>query len=96
MEIETGKALLIVSIKNPNRLSAGFTRDYFLVDIHDYSRAVDALRHYEDSIEMEDIVDTTSGAIAILNNANINFEHVIEGRKFFFTNEIEIEEEMEN
>lgn len=88
MEKETGRALLIVSIENPNRLNAAVTEDYFLVDIHDYHKAVEALTKYEESTEVEDIVDNTSGAISILKRADIDFERIIEGRRFFFNNEI--------
>lgn len=88
MEKDTNKALLIVSIENPNRLNAPVTEDYFLVDINDYRKAVEVLRKYEESENPEDIVDTTSGAIIILNKAGIEYERIIEGRRFFFDNEV--------
>ena len=88
MEKDTGRALLIVSIENPNRLNAAVTEDYFLVDIHDYRKAMEALIRHEESTDVEDIIDTTSGAIAVLNHAKIDFERIIEGRRFFFSNEI--------
>jgi len=88
MEKDTGRALLIVSIENPNRLNAAVTEDYFLVDIHDYRKAMEALIKCEESTNVNDIVDTISGAIAVLNNAKIDFERIVDGRRFFFTNEI--------
>lgn len=88
MEKDTNRAILIVSISNPNRLNASNTEDFFLVSGEDYAKAVTALARYEESEDVDDIVDSTSGARTILIAAGIDFEHVMEGRRFFFDNAI--------
>lgn len=88
MEKDTNVAILIVAISNPNRLNAPDTEDFFLVSVDDYAKAVDALSKYEESEDADDIVDSTSGAMVILAAAGIDFEHVMEGRRFFFDNTI--------
>jgi hypothetical protein len=93
MEKNTDKAVLIVSIENETRLRAGVTDDFFLVNITDYQKAVDALKKYEGSDDPDDFVTTTSGAVAILNNAKIDYEHIIEGRRFYFSNTVAVEKE---
>jgi len=82
MEKDTNKSILIVSIDNKNRLNATITEDYFLVDSRDYQKAVDA---FEDADEM---VFTTSGAMAILNGAGVDYERVIQGQRLFFKNNV--------
>jgi Fe-S cluster assembly iron-binding protein IscA len=93
MEKNTDKAVLIVSIENENRLRAGVTDDFFLVNVMDYKKAVDALKKYENGDNPAGIVDTTSGAMSILNNAKIDYEHIIEGRRFFFSNDLVADKE---
>jgi len=88
MEKDTNRAILVVSITNPNRLNAVDTEDFFLVDINDYSRASKVLREKEESDNVEDIIDSTSGAIQVLVANGISFERVIEGRRFFFDNSV--------
>ena len=88
MEKDTNRAILIVSISNPNRLNASNTEDFFLVSVDDYAKAVTTLASYEESEDVDDIVDSTSGARTILIAAGIDFEHVMEGRRFFFDNTI--------
>jgi Fe-S cluster assembly iron-binding protein IscA len=80
MEKDTEKAIIIVNIDNKNRINATITEDYFLVDIQDYQKAVDA---FDDTEEM---VFTTSGAMQILSKAGIDYERILEGQKFFFKN----------
>lgn len=88
MEKDTDKAILIVSISNPNRLNAVDTEDFFLVNTKDYIRAVRVLKAKEESDNIGDIVDTTSGVIQVLVANGIDFERVVEGRRFFFSNEV--------
>lgn len=80
MEKDTSKALIIVGIENRNRLNANTTEDFFLVDIKDYNKAIDALEG------ADDMVFTTSGAMQIFNNAGVDYERIIDGERFFFKN----------
>jgi hypothetical protein len=89
MEKDTNKAILVVGISNPNRLNSPVTEDFFLVGIDDYRKATRLLMKYEESDEVADIVDNISSVVTILTTGGIDFEHVIEGRRFFFDNEIE-------
>lgn len=82
MEKDTEKAILVVTIDNKNRINANVTEDYFLVNIADFKKAVDA---FDDA---DDMVFDTSGAMKILNSAGISYERVIEGQKFFFKNNV--------
>lgn len=92
MEKDATKALLVVCIDNANRLNADSTEDYFLVDAKDYRKAVRVLRESEEAPELNVHVENTSSAMAILNNAQIDYEHVFEGRKFFFGNVVDMSE----
>jgi len=83
VEKDTGKAILIVSIDNANRINAADTLDYFLVDIGDYEKAVAAMvEHYE---IRGGVMDTINCVMSVLNSAGITYEHIIEGRRFFFS-----------
>jgi len=82
MEQDIEKAILIVSIDNKNRINAAVTEDYFLVDVNDFQKAVEA---FDDAEEM---VFTTSGAMMILDNAGIKYARIMEGQRFYFKNNV--------
>ena len=84
MEKDTNKAILVVGISNPNRLNAHETEDFFLVENKDYKKAVRVLKTLEESDDPKDVIETTSGAMVILTANGIDFEHIMEGRRFFF------------
>ena len=88
MEKDTDKAILIVGISNPNRLNAVETEDFFLVNTKDYIKAVRVLKAREESDNIGDIVDSTSGIIQVLVSNGIDFERIVEGRRFFFNTEV--------
>ena len=82
MEQDIEKAILIVSIDNKNRINAAVTEDYFLVDVQDFQKAIEA---FDDAEEM---VFTTSGAMKILNDAGVNYARIMEGQRFYFKNNV--------
>ena len=91
-EKETEKCLLIIAINNPNRLRSENTEDYFLVDIHNYQKALKVLKETEENVcNTNNVLEDTNAIKSVLDRANIIYEHVMEGRRFYFSSESETE-----
>jgi hypothetical protein len=91
-EKETEKCLLIISINNPNRLRSENTEDYYLVDVNNYREALKLLKETEQYVrDMSIVIEDTNAIKRVLDRENINSEYVIDGRRFYFSNESETE-----
>ena len=91
-EKETEKCLLIVAINNPNRLRSENTEDYFLVDTNNYQKALKVLKETEENVgNMNFVLEDTNAIKSVFDRANITYEHVMDGRRFFFSSEVETE-----
>ena len=91
-EKETEKCLLIVAINNPNRLRSENTEDYFLVDTNNYQKALKVLKETEENVcNMNFVLEDTNAIKSVFDRAKITYEHVMDGRRFYFSSEVEAE-----
>ena len=84
MEQDTDKALVIVRITNPMRLTADVTEDFFLVDCNYLMKAYDVLKYAD--------FQYVSAVKSAFDKAGIPYEHVINGQRFYFGEDSEKDE----